>query len=420
MDNQAIKVEELKDDLVFDPIMDTSEEWLSNPYPVLEQMRQRGSVLWSPKGNQWLVLGFEEANSILRSKDFGKRLLETWKPPNIFLRGAMRMLRRKQGSSMLIQDPPDHTRLRLLVNSAFTPGVVHGLESHIVDIANKLIDEMEERLKSGQAVDLVSEFAFQLPVIVIAELLGVPSEKRAIFKKWSNDITIAFSGSFNAMRMAKSYLAMLNLRQFLKLVINEKRTNPQNDLISALVSAQSEDNDRLSNEELLANTVLILIAGHETTVNLISNSVYNLLEHPNELSKIRNDSDLIPNAVEEVLRYDPPVQIVRRLAKKETELGGKLIKENDVLTVLTAACNRDPQVVDDPSLFNIERKNIKHLTFGAGIHYCLGAELARTEGRIAIKTLFDRLPNLSLVDGPRSYKGPFSLRGFKDLYVRCK
>jgi pimeloyl-[acyl-carrier protein] synthase len=419
MTTQATVTLDPKDDAIFDPIMDDSEERLANPYPVLEEMRQSGQVIWSPRGNQWLVLGFEEANSILRSKDYGKRLLENWKPPNVFLRGAMRMLRRKQGSSMLIQDPPDHTRLRALVNSAFTPGVIHGLEGHIVEIANDLIDKMEQRLKLGQEIDLISEFAFQLPIVVIAELLGVPSERRALFKKWSNDITLAFSGSVQPMRMAKSYLAMQNLRLFLKLVINEKRLNPQNDLISAMVNAQSEDNDRLSDAELLANTVLMLIAGHETTVNLIANSVYNLLENPAELNKIKNNAALIPNAVEEVLRFDPPVQIVRRLAKKDTELGGRAIKENSVLTVVTAACNRDPRIVNDPALFNIEREHIKHLTFGAGIHYCLGAELARTEGRIAIKTLFDRLPNLTLVDRQRLYKGPFSLRGFKELYVSC-
>ncbi len=420
MTNSAVTVQKTRDYAFFDPIMDDSEEWLSDPYPVLEQMRVHSQVLWSPRGNQWLVLGYDEANSILRSKDFGKRLLESWKPPNMFLRGAMRMLRRKQGSSMLIQDPPDHTRLRSLVNSAFTPGVIHGLESHIIEIANDLIDKMTVKLQRGEDVDLISDFAFQLPVIVIAELLGVPTESRDNFKKWSNDITIAFSGSVQPMRMAKSYMSMLNLRQFLKLVIMEKRRNPKNDLISALVNAQSEDHDRLSDDELLANTVLILIAGHETTVNLIANSVYNLLQHPEELQKIQSNSNLIPNAVEEVLRFDPPVQIVRRLAKKETELGGKLIKENEILTVVTAACNRDPRIVDEPARFNIEREQIKHLTFGAGIHYCLGAELARTEGRIAIKTLFDRLPNLALADRKRVYKGPFSLRGFKQLYVSLK
>ncbi|MDZ4836346.1 MAG: cytochrome P450 [Candidatus Melainabacteria bacterium] len=406
---------------IFDPIMDHSEERLANPYPVLEQMRQSGgSVIFSPRGNQWLVLGYEEANSILRSKDFGKRLLENWKPPNVFLRGAMRMLRRKQGSSMLIQDPPDHTRLRSLVNSAFTPGVIHGLEGHIEEIANDLIDKMQERFKSEKEIDLISAFAFQLPVIVIAELLGVPTEHREKFKKWSNDITLAFSGSVNPIRMAKSYVSMLNLRLFLRLVIAEKRRNPKKDLISALVAAQSEDNDRLSNDELLANTVLILIAGHETTVNLISNSVFNLLQHPEQLAKIQSDPELIPNAVEEVLRFDPPVQIIRRLAKKETELGGMRIKENDILTVVTAACNRDPKIVNEPDVFNIEREHIKHLTFGAGIHYCLGAELARTEGRIAIKILFDRIRDLSLSDRQRTYKGPFSLRGFKELYVSRK
>lgn len=409
---------ESNENVIFDPIMDDTEELLANPYPAIERMRQLGDVVFSPKGNQWLVLGYEEANSILRSKKFGKRLLNAWKPPNLIMRGAMRMLRRKQGSSMLIQDPPDHTRLRSLVNSAFTPGVIHSMQSHIENIADELIGKMEERLNQGETVDLISEFAFPLPVIVIAELLGVPPENRAQFKKWSTDITTSFSGSLRPMKMAKSFMSIHSLRLYLKIRIEEKRFDPGDDLISNLVRAQAEGYDKLSNEELLANTVLILIAGHETTVNLIGNGVYNLLSHPNELDKIKGDPEKIPNAVEEILRFDPPVQIVRRLALEDTELGGKQIKEGDVLTVLTSACNRDPSINEDPATFNIEREHIKHLTFGAGIHYCLGAELARTEGRIALGELFSRIPDLRLAEQQLKFKGPFSLRGFKELHVK--
>ena len=407
-----------KNTALFDPIMDDSEELRVNPYPAIEQMRESGSVVWSPKGNQWLVLGYEEANSILRSKSFGKRLLESWKPPNVVIRGAMRALRRKQGSSMLIQDPPTHTRLRALVNSAFTPGVIHSLETHIKEIANDLADKMATRLEAGKEVDLFSDFAFPLPVIVIAELLGVPPENRDQFKKWSTDIVGSFSGSIKPMKMAKSFLAIQSLRLYLKMVIEEKRRNPKNDLISALVSAQAGDYESLSNEELLANTVLILIAGHETTVNLIGNGMFNLLSHPTELEKVRRDFALIQNAIEEILRFDPPVQIIRRLAKEDTELGGETIKANQVLTVITAACNRDPRINENPEVFDVEREHIKHLTFGAGIHYCLGAELARTEGKVALETLLARFPNLSLAERERKYKGPFSLRGFKELYIK--
>ncbi len=411
---------ETTDSIIFDPIMDDTPELLANPYPAMEQMRQLGGVVFSPKGNQWLVLGYDDANSILRSKKFGKKLLTAWKPPNLIIRGAMRALRRKQGSSMLIQDPPDHTRLRSLVNSAFTPGVIHSIEGHIESIADELIEKMSGRLDRGENVDLISEFAFPLPVIVIAELLGVPAENRAQFKKWSTDITTSFSGSVRPMKMAKSFMSIHSLRLYLKIIAEEKRHNPKDDLISNLVRAQAEDYEKLSNEELIANTVLILIAGHETTVNLIGNGVYNLLVHESELNKIKADAELIPNAVEEILRFDPPVQIVRRLALEDSTLGGKEIKAGDVLTVMTAACNRDPSINEDPATFDIEREQIKHLTFGAGIHYCLGAELARTEGRTALRKLFARFPDLCLADQDLKFKGPFSLRGFRELWVRRK
>ena len=415
----SIPVKEPLPEAIFDPIMDDRVDVLANPYPVLKKMQQDGAVLWSSRGNQWLVLGYNEANGILRSKNFGKKLLENWKPPNALMRGAMISLRRRQGPSMLIQDPPEHTRLRALVSGAFTPNVIHRLEGHIEEIASDLADKMQMRLLAGHEVDLISEFAFLLPVIVIAELLGVPTKDRDKFKKWSSDMILSFTGKMKPMRMAKSFIAMANIRLYFKIAIEEKRHNPQDDLISELVKAQASDAESLSNHELLANLVLLLIAGHETTVNLIGNGAYNLLSHPSELAKLRKNPALMESAIEEILRYDPPVQIVRRLAKEPCELGGKQIKANDVLTVMTAACNRDPRIVQDPDVFKIDRQEIKHLTFGAGIHYCLGAELARTEGRIAFKTLLDRFPNLALVEREHVYKGPFSLRGFKELYVRA-
>lgn len=402
---------------VFDPIMDDCLEFLADPYTELERIRQRGSVVWSARGNQWLVLGYNEANAILRSKDYGKRLLENWKPPNFLMQAAMQMLNRKQGSSMIIQDPPNHTRLRALVSAAFTPGVIRTLEGHIKDIANDLASNLAGRIHSHKEADLIAEFAFQLPVIVIAELIGIPVEHRNLFKRWSNDLTVSFSGAANPWQMAKSYLALQSLRGYLQNTISRKRKHPGEDLISKLAQAQAEDYERLSDNELLANLVLLFIAGHETTVNLIGNGVYNLLSQPAQLAHIQRSPELIPQAVEEILRYDPPVQIVRRLALKDVEVGGKQIKTNDVLTVLIGACNRDPEIVSNPGVFDIARPVIKHLTFGAGIHYCLGAELARTEGEIAFKTLFSHLPGLRLTNRPLSYKGPFSIRGFKQLFV---
>lgn len=405
-------------DTVFDPIMDDCEEFLAAPYSILESIREGGPVVWSPRGNQWLVSGYEEGNSLLRSKDYGKKLLENWKPPNILMVAGMRMLNRKQGSSMLIQDPPDHTRLRALVSAAFTPGMIRRLEEHINDICRNLAGSLQRRIESDREADLIAESAFQLPVIVIAELLGIPPEHRNWFKRWSNDLTISFGGSATPWQMAKSYVALQSLRAYLQTSVNKKRKKPGEDLISCMVQAQAEDYEKLADHELLANLVLLFIAGHETTVNLIGNGVNALLRHPEQLKMIKASPDLIPPSVEEILRYDPPVQIIRRMALKDTELGGKQIKKNDILSVLIGACNRDRKIVEEPDAFNIERKSIKHLTFGAGIHYCLGAELARTEGEIALRTLFDHIPNLQLTGRAPTYKGPFAIRGFQKLYVR--
>ena len=321
---------------------------------------------------------------------------------------------------MLLLAPPDHTRIRSLVNSAFTPPVVHALSTRIESITASLLDEMEEDIRADGKTDLINRFAFPLPVIVIAELLGIPPEDRAQFKSWSGNITLALEATANVYKIGNSLLAMRNLRAYLKKVIRDKKANPGNDVISMLIRAQSAEDGTLSEEELLANTILILIAGHETTVNLISNAVKTLLTHRDQLELLLNDNSLIPNAVEETLRYDPPVHIVRRIANEDVEVSGRLIRANEALTVLIGGCNRDPNLVSEPDTFDITRKGIKHITFGAGIHFCLGAELARTEARIALNRLFERFPDLELAEPAESYKGPFALRGLTRLVLKPK
>ncbi len=395
---------------ILDPLMRIPAGVLGNPYPTLAKMQERGPILWSAEGNQWLVTRYEEANSILRNNQFGKRL-DRWRHPNFLMRSAIKYMR--PGSNILLQDPPDHTRIRSLVNTAFTPKVIHQLEDHITEIADNLLAEMLKKDTS----DLISEFAFVIPVTVIAELLGVPASDREQFKAWSRKITMGIDGGGCPMKVFDSIMAMQGLRRYLSTTIDQKRKTPTNDLISTLVAAQSEGNDRLSKSELLANTVLILIAGHETTVNLIGNGTYNFLKHPDQKDLLLSNPDLIGGAVEEVLRYDPPVQVVRRLANEPIEIGDVNIKTNDALTILVGACNRDPRVNPDPDRFDISREKPKHISFGAGIHYCLGAELARTEARIAFRQLFKAAPDLRLVDTPPLYKGPFALRGLQELMV---
>jgi Cytochrome P450 len=404
-----------KTENIFDPLMFVPNGVMENPYPRLNSMRELGPILRSPNGNQWLVCGYEEANAILRSNQLGKRL-DRWRHPNFLMRTAYKIFRKQGVSSILLQDPPAHTRVRSLVNSTFTPRMVHALEEHITTITDNLLDEM---LKND-SFDLIADFAFPLPVTVIAELLGIPASDRMRFKEWSTKITSGLEASKCPMRLVNSFWAMNELRGYLNNAINIKRKSPEQDLISLLVEAQAENNDKLSQEELLANAVLILIAGHETTVNLIANGVCNLLAHPDQKQLMLDDPGTISGAVEEILRYDPPVQIVRRMSNQPFDIGGFHIPPGDAITILIGACNRDPRINKDPERFDILRKDIRHLTFGAGIHYCLGAELARTEARIAFRRLFNRVPGLRIKSSPIHYKGPFALRGPKELFATAE
>lgn len=408
MESQSIELHD-----IFDPLSHLPPGSLENPYPLLSTMRERAAIMWSPRGNQWLVLRYDEASSILRNGKFGKRL-DRWKHPQFVMRQAMKIFRRGGSKSILLQDPPDHTRVRALVNSAFTPRVVHDLEDHIQEISDSLIEKMNRQGK----VNLISEFAFPLPVTVIAELLGVPPEDRDRFGDWSRKITLGLDVSGHPARLINSIVAMEELRRYLSNTIKNKKSSLGSDLISSLITAQSDNNSCLSHEELLANTILILIAGHETTTNLIGNGVYNLLNYPDQKQLMLDDPNRISGAVEEILRFDPAVQLIRRIANEDQEVGGVNIRRNDGITILLGACNRDPLVFDRPDEFNIERESNRHLTFGAGIHFCLGAELARTEARVAFRQLFSRIPQLRLSGDAIVYKKPFGLRGPKSLFVR--
>lgn len=395
---------------IIDPVMHVPQHVLDAPYARLAAMREMGPIIWSPQGEQWLVTQYDVASAILRDNRFGKRL-DRWKHPNFLMRSALKFMR--PATNMLLQDPPDHTRIRSLVNKAFTPKVIHALGEHITAIADRLLDDLIKK----ESADLVSEFAFLLPVTVIAELLGVPSSDRDQFKDWSTKITMGLDGSGCPMKIFNSLAASQGLKKYLGAAIDEKRKSPKNDIISTLVQAH-EDNDRLSKQELLSNAILILIAGHETTVNLIGNGTLNLLTHPVQKQLLMENPDIIGGAVEEILRYDPPVQIVRRLAKENIEISGVKLKTDQALTILIGACNRDPRANSNPDKFDVQRENPKHISFGAGIHYCLGAELARTEARIALRRLFERAPNLALGDAPFHYKAPFALRGLQQLIVK--
>jgi cytochrome P450 len=392
-------------------------EFLSNPYPFYERLRSLSPVLRAPgpvEITAWLATSHEACSAALRSKQFGKEGQKVLPPEKLALipQESTELIARRR-NNMLFRDPPDHTRLRGLVSQAFTPRTVERLRPHIGEIAEHLLDEVKAR---GQ-MDLIADFAFPLPIIVIAELLGVPPEERDRFKAWSNQLIVGLSPLAQKEDFIQIGKAIGELDDYLGGVIEERRRAPRQDLISELIQAQ-EAGDQLSQDEMVATCRLLLTAGHETTVNLIGNGTLALLRHPEELARLKQDPGLLPGAVEELLRYDSPVQMTVRFTLEDTELGGQAVSRGDLVMVLTGAGNHDPKQYAEPARLDVTRKNAStHLAFGAGIHYCLGASLARLEGQIAIGALLRRMPGLKVADEPLEWRKNPVLRGLKSLPV---
>ncbi len=396
-----------------DPLNPLTEEFLQNPYPTFKRFQEEAPVFWSEKSKYWIITRYADVHGILRDLSYEKQL-HRWSQVNPLVKMVppVAHLMKSRATWMLNMDPPDHTRLRGLVNKAFTPAMVNNMRSHIEDIANHYIDQFADK----KEFDLVPDFAYPIPVTVIAEMLGVPKEDRDKFHKWSTTLTKTLEPEPDIMKLTKASHVNDELIEYFRVIVNQRRKDPKNDLISALVAAE-EDGKKLTEEELLNNCVLILVAGHETTVNLIGNAVRLLLQHPDQLQKLMENKELIAGAISEVLRYESPVQSVRRLASEDLELHGQTIKAGDMCVLLLGAANRDAEQFPDPDKFDITRDSKKHMAYGHGIHHCLGSSLADTEGQIAIWNLFKRLPNLKLRDKHIEIKHPFALRGAKELWM---
>jgi cytochrome P450 len=290
---------------------------------------------------------------------------------------------------MLNRDGDDHRRLRRLVTKAFTPRMVEQLRPRIQEIADDLLDAVEAR---GE-MDLVDEYAFPLPITVIAELLGIPVADRGSFRRWSNAVV---TPALTPESLTEFGTLMGEFVTYLTDLFERRRQEPAEDLVSALLQVR-DGGDTLSEQELFSMVVLLIVAGHETTVNLIANATLALLEHPDALARVRDDPSLVPAAVEECLRYDSPVErTLNRWVARDVELGGRQLRRGDGLIAIVGSANRDPDRFPDPDLLDLDREDAKHIAFGRGTHYCLGAPLARLEGEIALATLLRRLPGLRL------------------------
>jgi pimeloyl-[acyl-carrier protein] synthase len=314
--------------------------------------------------------------------------------------------------SMLVSDPPDHTRLRTLVQKAFTPRMIDQLRPRIQGIVAELLDAALQR---GDEFDVVADLAYPLPVIVIAELLGVPVEDRATFHDWSATLAASLDPVVSSDLMDRTWVARDALHAYLRGIIAQRRRQPKSDLISALVAVE-ERGDTLREPELVVMCTLLLIAGHETTVNLIGNGTLALLKHPDELARLRETPGLITTAIEELLRFDSPVQMTGRILTDTVELGGKVIEKGEFVLPLLGAANHDPLQFSEPERLDLTRNPNPHVAFGRGIHFCLGAPLARVEGQIAIGALLQRCPNLRL-NGDPLRRDQITLRGLSSLPV---
>jgi pimeloyl-[acyl-carrier protein] synthase len=394
---------------LFDPF---ARETLADPYPLYARLRERSPVLRSPVG-VWLVLGYDEAVSILRdhhrfSVDHRNRM----QTAELTERLGPTPSERGMENIMLFKDPPDHTRLRGLVNKAFTPRVVESMRRRIQEVVDELIDRVEP---AGE-MDVISDFAYPLPVTVIAEMLGIPAEDRDSFRKWSTQIAPILDpmiGDETFMQIAEAGLA---LSMYFDGLVAKRRADPKDDLITELIQAEDQG-ERLSEEELRATLILLLVAGHETTMNLIGNGTLALLRHPDEAHRLRANPGLGRTAVEELLRYDGPVHLTARTALEDTEVGGQTIAKGELAICILGAADRDPRHFAEPDALDVGRDPNRHLAFSAGAHFCVGATLARTEAQIAFETLLRRLPGLRLATDDPEYRETITLRGLKALPV---
>ncbi|MFD3660311.1 cytochrome P450 [Streptomyces sp. NPDC058659] len=380
-------------------------DFTANPYPYYAKLRTSGPVheVRMPDGFQfWLVVGHEEGRAALADPRLAKS-------PSVI--GVRPPEEDVIGVHLLGADAPDHTRLRRLVAGVFTGRRAENLRPRVERLTRELADAMEP---AGRA-DLVDAYAFPLPMTVICELLGVPAADRDTFRHWSNELVAP--GDETAL-----LTAMQGFGGYLDELIEDKRAaGPADDLLSGLIAARAEDGDRLSGPELRAMAYLLLIAGHETTVNLIANTVRNLLTHPEQFAALRADPGLLDGAIEESLRYDGPVETSTfRFTREPVTLGGTEIPAGASVLVGIGALDRDPARFPDPDRFDIRRDTRGHLAFGHGIHYCLGAPLARLEGRIALRTLLDRFPRLALdpEGDPWEWVPGLLIRGVRHLPVR--
>ena len=400
----------------FDP---WSHAFVRDPYPVYVRLRDEAPVMFYEPTGQWIISRYDDVNALLRDRRLGRTYLhvasheQMGHPPDPpHLDPFWHLVR----DGMLDREPPDHTRLRRLVSKAFTPRMVEGLRPRVQAIASGLVGDLVDAGSDGSVVDLKAMVAEPLPVTVIAEMLGVPAQDRHLLRPWSADICGMYELRPTREAQDTAVRASEEFSTYLRELARERRARPREDLISALAQVVDDSGDVLTEDELIGTCVLLLNAGHEATVNTTGNGWLALFRNPDQLALLREDPGRLPRAVEELMRYDTPLQLFERWVLEDIEVQGRRIPRGVEVALLFGSANRDPRRFPDPDRLDITRADNPHITFGAGIHFCLGAPLARLELVSSYAEVLRRIPRLALAEEPQWGPG-YIIRGLEALRV---
>jgi cytochrome P450 len=392
------------------PLDLTDPAVVADPYPAFAVARARAPVQWHEGMGLWLAFTHAESNAVLRNRRLG-RIWSDKAPAERF--ESFNLIHR---NAILELEPPDHTRLRRLISTAFARGHVERLRPWVQELARSLVDGLVERSGGTEPVDVLSGMAEELPVAVIAELLGVPEADRPLLRPWSNAIVKMYEYGRTARIEDDAERAAAEFVAYLRKLAADRRRSPGEDLLTHLVTVRDSEGDRLTEDELVTTCILLLNAGHEATVNVSGNGLLALLEHPAQLARLRADPGLLPTAIEELMRYDSPLQLFERTATDDVPLGGITVERGQKIAALLGSANRDPAVFANADTLDVGRADNLHISFGAGVHFCIGAPLARVELQASLGALLSRTSRLEL-GAPARRRPEFVIRGLQELPV---
>lgn len=404
--------------LQFDP---TDRAVINNPFPIFARLQQEAPIHWSDKARGWVVTRYDDCKAVFLDQRFSsERMKPFFESLGDEQRAKVESLESSIGLWAVFLDPPDHTRLRRLLNRGFTSRAVDGMAPRIAEIVHELFDDIEDKTE----IDFIRDLAYRIPASVIMEMLGAPRSEIEHFKLWSDEMSLFVGGSrVTPDKYVRAEAATAQMREAFRDLIAERRRQPREDMITDLIRAEDEG-QVLNEEELIATCILLLFAGHETTGNLLGTGMYYLLQHLDQLEDLRLHPELADNVVEEVLRHDGPNAAATRVASEDITLGGHTIRKGQRVFAMINAANRDPELFDNPQQFDIRRKPngsaaIGQFAFGHGIHFCIGAPLARLEGRVAFPIIAERIRNPKLLGGEPDWLDSLSFRGLTKLPMSC-